>query len=455
MRIAWVTPLSQKSAIGHVTVRVAEQLRHLAEVELWYADRDPIIQTQVPVVRFSLSSSFERWLAGYDTVLYNFGNSLFHRDVFPMSQRVPGVAILHDFVLHNFFAACFLERPNGAGAYFEIMERVYGPAGREAAAASVRPNGSDWRVREDGPPLWATERVVDFPLFEPVLQQATGIVVHSTFLLDRVRKVSEAPSRRLFLPAAQPLAPGSEPVDLEVPAGRLVLLTVGHVNANKRVRDVVEVLGQHPGLAARVQYVVVGELPVAPHVAALREQIERLGLQGTVRLLGQRSDAELHAWLARADVCVNLRHPIMEGASASLADEMTAGKPVIVTNAGIYAELPENCVVRIEPGREVETLPAVLSRLLDHAAGREALGRRAREFAEAHFGPDRYAAGLMDFIKESGGFAAMAHYAGRVGAVLDDMGVRPDMAIVDTVADISADLLGEPDSSPWKPGPAR
>ena len=452
MRIAWVTPLSAKSAIGHVTVRVADQLRRLVDVDLWCSDEDTIIPAQLPVVRFSMSSSFERWLGGYDAVLYNFGNSMFHRDVFLMSQRVPGVAILHDFVLQHFFVAHCLERPNGVETYFQAMERAYGPDGRAVAVASFQRNGSGWRVREDGPPLWATDRVVDFPLFEPAVRQATGIVVHSAFHLDRVREVCDAPSRRLYLPAAQLVAPGSEPVDLEVPAGRLVLLTVGHVNANKRVRDVVEVLGRYPGLAARVQYVVVGQLPATePYVVDLRQRIERLALQRTVRLLGQRSDAELHAWLARADVCLNLRHPVLEGASASLADQMTAGKPVIVTNAGVYAEVPEDCVVKIEPGREGETLPAVLGRLLDDATEREARGRRCREFAEAHFRVDRYAAGLVDFITESGGFAAIARYTSRVGAVLEEMGVRPGMKIVDTVSDISADLLGEPISSPWKP----
>jgi glycosyltransferase involved in cell wall biosynthesis len=452
MRIAWVTPLSTRSAIGHVTVRVADHLRHLVDVDLWCADQGEIIQTDVPVVRFSVTPSFERWLSGYDAVLYNFGdNHRFHREAFLLSQRVPGVAILHDFVLHHFFADHFFERPDGAGAYFDAMERAYGPGGREAASASFRSSGSEWQVRADVPHLWATDRVVDFPFFEPALHQATGIVVHSDFLLDRVRKVSEAPSCRLFLPAAQPLAPGPEAIDLDVPAGRLVLLTVGHVNANKRVRDVVDVLGQHPDLAARVQYVVVGELPAAAHIVDLRGRIERLGLQSTVRLLGRRSNAELHAWLARADVCLNLRHPVMEGASASLTDQMLAGKPVIVTNAGVYAEAPNDCVVKIEPGREIETLPAVLGRLLDDVAERETRGRRSRDFAEAHFGADRYAAGLMDFITATGGFAAMARYTARVGGVLEDMGVQPGMAIVDTIANISADLFAEPVSSPWKP----
>jgi glycosyltransferase involved in cell wall biosynthesis len=452
MKIAWVTPLSARSAIGQVTVRVAEQLRRVADVELWFADQDALVPTDLPIAQFSLSQDFEDRLRRYDAVLYNFGDNYpFHRNVFLMSQRVPGIAILHDFVLHHFFADYFFERPDGAEAYFQAMERAYGRAGREAAVASFRASGPDWQVREDVPHVWATDRVVDFPLFEPALHHATGVVVHSNFLLDRVRHVSDAPSRRLFLPAAQPAAAVSEHMDLDVPADRLVLLTIGHVNANKRVLDVVEVLGAHPDLAKRVHYVVLGALPGGAYVAELRARIGELGLQNTVRLLGRRSDAELQAWLARAAVCLNLRHPVMEGASASLTDQMMAGKTVIVTNAGVYAETPDDCVVKIEPGREVETLPAVLRRLIDDGVEREARGRRSREYAEANFGADRYAEGLMEFIVETGGFAAMAQYTGRVGGVLKAMGVRPGMAIMDTVSEISADLFSEPVTSPWKP----
>jgi hypothetical protein len=38
MRIAWLSPLATASAIGKVTVQVAEQMQDDAEVHLWCAD---------------------------------------------------------------------------------------------------------------------------------------------------------------------------------------------------------------------------------------------------------------------------------------------------------------------------------------------------------------------------------------------------------------------------------
>ena len=49
MKIAWVTPLATASAIGRVTVQVAEHMQGEAEVHLWCADRGECHPTSVPV----------------------------------------------------------------------------------------------------------------------------------------------------------------------------------------------------------------------------------------------------------------------------------------------------------------------------------------------------------------------------------------------------------------------
>ncbi len=456
MRVAWLTPLSANSAIGKIAVQVAEQLGRHLQVDLWSSDRGELHATDVPVIRYTASDAFAQCLRDYDTVLYNFGDSYpFHRDVFLMSRRVPGIAILHDFVLHHFLMGYCLEEPGRVDRYFRAMERHYGAGAREEAQASFDRVGDAWVVRGAGPSLWETDRAVDYPLFEEVLRRATGVVVHSAFLGGKVRRATDVPVCQLHLPAVQAPAAYAPPRDsLEIPPGRAVLLTVGSVNPNKRVAEVVEVLGRNPSLAARVIYVVVGALPARAYPDRLRQLIARFGLESTVRLVGRRSDGELRAWLHHADICLNLRHPVMEGASASLADSLMFGKAVVVTDAGAYAEMPDDCVSKIDPGHEIEQLPAVLSALLDDPARRQAMAERGRAYAEARCGADRYAEGLADFIEASGGLDVMARYADHIGSVLGRMGVQPGMPILQTVARESADLFGSPVTSPWRPGSA-
>src|SRR4051794_22182019 len=111
MKLAWLTPLLEKSAIARLSVPVTAALAKDGEVDLWYADTGPVRQTAVRTVFFEDGATVKAAsLAKYDAIVYNFGNHLpFHRDLYLVSQRVPGICILHDCVMHHFFAEYYLE----------------------------------------------------------------------------------------------------------------------------------------------------------------------------------------------------------------------------------------------------------------------------------------------------------------------------------------------------------
>jgi glycosyltransferase involved in cell wall biosynthesis len=428
------------------------------DLDLWSSDTGETLAADLPVVRFTAGEAFEPFLREYDTVLYSIGDSLtFHKDVLTMARRIPGVIVLHDFVVHHLVVAWYFQAASGIPRYLDAVEYWYGAEVRDQAAAEFAHSDGNWKVRGNGPHLWESDRVLLYPLFEDVLMKATGVVVHSDFLRARVSAATEVPVCHLPLPmirrASRPRdRDQAEPTPPVVPDERVVLLTVGHLNPNKRVLEVIDVLGHHRDLAARVVYVVIGSQQDAQHTRDVRDAIARHGLQGSVRLIGRCSDQDLHAWLARADVCVTLRHPVMEGASLSLVEQMAAGKAVIVTNDGVYAEAPDDAVRKVSPGAEAAELPGVLRNLVDDPDGRRRLGERARQHAEAVHRADRYAAELIAFLRRTWGVTAMARYVDRVGTALRQVGARPGMPIVDRVARETATLFGEPETSPWKPG---
>lgn len=77
-----------------------------------------------------------------------------------------------------------------------------------------------------------------------------------------------------------------------------------------------------------------------PQQAELQQQIEQLGLNGVVRLLGNRSDvAEL---LAECDVFV--LSSIAEGMPVTLLEAMAAGLPVVATDVGGIASMVQDGV---------------------------------------------------------------------------------------------------------------
>jgi glycosyltransferase involved in cell wall biosynthesis len=80
--------------------------------------------------------------------------------------------------------------------------------------------------------------------------------------------------------------------------------------------------------------------------------------------------------MAACDVLVNLRYPTMGETSGSVIRAMSLGKPLVVSDVGWFAELPDEAVLKVPVDeREVEVLAGALELATEHGA---ALGEAAR-----------------------------------------------------------------------------
>ena len=434
MKLAWFTPFSKNSAIAKVSQLVTAELARSVELDIWHPEAPDLRETCLRKISCTPGSSFSS-LRSYDVVVYNMGNHLeFHREVFSAMQHVPGVVILHDFVLHHFFAGYFLAELQDEQSYITVMNRLYGPRARQIvqdAAVGKR----EWP--------WTTDEVVEYPLFEPAVEGAYGVVTHSDFLREHVERVYEGPVKKISLAyAAGPADARYSRRDLNVPDGNVLAVTVGDVNPNKRVHEVIEALGRDRELAQKLTYVVIGSCG-NEYQTQLLGTIRRHGLENTVLLLGYAPDDQMTSYLASADFCVNLRYPVTDGGSASLAEEMLHGKPVLVMNAGYYREVPDECVVKISPEGKERELASALRKLITDASWRREVGDRARRFAHASFGAERYASEFLAFLEEVKSAMPVLQYLDRMAGHLRQMGASREMTLVDLVARESAQLFGD------------
>lgn len=424
MRIAWFTPLSVNSAIGRFSAGVASELATRAEIDVCYFDPGEVRKVDVPTRKFSGEAAVsDRALSGYDFVFYNLGNSLlYHRDIYLLSRRHPGICVLHDFVMHHFFAAYYLEELREPDSLAEVMERLYGDNGREAT----------------GKQIWETDRVGEFPLFEEAIRGALGVVTHSAFFKKRVQQVFAGPVHHIPLPYDADLRPSSIPREQLAASDELLLVTIGQVNPNKQVDTAIRALAQC-GSARRFTYAVLGQC--SPETKLQLERLaQQLNIGDRVRILGTGSDELLHAHLQHADVCITLRYPITEGASASVIEEMLFGKPIIVNDAGFYSELPDDCVVKVPCGQNAQ-LAAALKELMNDDARRNSMGSAAQVFAKREFRGDRYAREMVDFAWDVGAAQHLLNLADRVATEFGRMGVTAEMPVVDSIASVCENLF--------------
>lgn len=434
MKVAWFTPFTTGSAIGRCSSLITRELSRLADVHIWHQETGSPIVTSVPTVSFSSAELIDYCqLRSYDLHIYNLGNFLpFHREIFLASRAVPGITVLHDFVMHHFFAARHLEDLRDPESYVNLMRRHYGEPGARAGCRAV----------QQGELLWETAEVVRFPLFEEALDRSLGVIVHSRFLEQKAVKAFAGPVARLSLPydSISP-SPAHSRAQLQVPENRLLAVTAGRAVPNKRIHSVLNVLARNRTLASRVFYAIVGgQVPgYGDQIAAM---VKAQGLGSVVRIVDSPPDDLFHSYLAHADVFVNLRYPSTEGASASLIEEMLCGRPVVVSDTGFFSEIPDGCVFKIPPGCEEQELERTLLALANSAQLREETGARAKAYAESEFRADRYAAGVMRFAGEVLSSGPVLRLADLVADEMRTMGFTAESPFVELFAGRCHSLFG-------------
>jgi glycosyltransferase involved in cell wall biosynthesis len=351
---------------------------------------------------------------GIDVALYHVGNNPdAHAWIVDALRRRPGVVVLHDFVVHHLVAGMTVGRRDGHG-YLDAMEREHGVVGRLLAHGVL-----DKRI----PPLWEA-RPADFPLALFVLEHATGVIVHSEYVRDRVRAagyagpVSIVPHPAWPVPdvTAQPVAAGP------------VVGCFGVVNASKRIPELLAataaVRRTHPDLVL----LLVG--PTAPGFDLERRR-QRLGLadEGLVR---EQWVDERRLWqlMAASTIVVNLRHPTMGETSGIVVRGLSLGKSLVVSDVGWFSELPDDVALKIPPGEdEAATLTAALELLASREDVRAEMGARAAELARREHDVERVADMYVAALESTAGGAAVDEAVVReVSRAAAEVGISADSA---------------------------
>jgi glycosyltransferase involved in cell wall biosynthesis len=348
---------------------------------------------------------------GADLAVYHVGNNPdAHAWIVDLLRRERGVVVLHDFVLHHLVAGMTVGRGNGHG-YLDAMEREGGVVGRLLAHGVL-----DKRL----PPLWEN-RPQDFHLAGEVLDLATGLVVHSRYVRDRARAAGYAgPIWLVPHPAwPPPRVPAAEI------AGEPVVGAFGHVNASKRVPQLLRAFARVRASHHTATLLLVGS--VAPGFD-LDRRLQRLGLgtDGLVRE-GWADEQRLWALMEAAAVHVNLRSPTMGETSGTAIRALTLGKPLVVSDTGWFAELPDDVALKVAPDDEEEdALTAALQLLASRPDVREAMGAAARDLAEREHGLERVADVYAAALEHAAGGAAVADAVlGEVSSAAAEVGIAP------------------------------
>jgi glycosyltransferase involved in cell wall biosynthesis len=174
---------------------------------------------------------------------------------------------------------------------------------------------------------------------------------------------------------------------------RPFVLSVGRLTEAKGFPDLLEafvtVRAQFPDAAL----VIAGG---GSKLEDLKLQIERLGMQNHIFLLGRRNDAP--RLLVSADIYVNSSH--WEGTPVSVLEAMAAGLPIIATKVGESPHLlNEDSGVLVLPHQPQELADALIA-LLASPEKRAQLGQIAYERMRRYYSGETWRRSLLDLYAQ-------------------------------------------------------
>jgi glycosyltransferase involved in cell wall biosynthesis/2-polyprenyl-3-methyl-5-hydroxy-6-metoxy-1,4-benzoquinol methylase len=427
MKLAYFSPFApQRSGIADYS---EELLPHLsaagADVTLFVegfrpASRELVEQFEVRDYRRNPSSLSS--LDEFEAVVYHVGNDhRYHAGIFDAMRAHAGVVVFHDFALQDFFLGLARERGD-MRLYLDEVAACHGEAVRREAEEAL--------TRGATPAMFA--RPLDFPLNCRLARGAEGIIVHSDWSRERFESIAPGvPVRRInhhITTGAASAGLTHEAIDgltrkARDERGPVRIASFGLITPDKGIERALRALASLRG-RYDFHYTLVGDPNSYFDVRAL---VRECGLEDRVEITGHVSLAEFERRIAETDIALNLRERTVGETSGSLCRIMAAGVAAIVSRVGWFGELPDDAVVKVEPGEHADAmLCAYLERLVEDADLRTRLGANARRYVVASHDIRRSAADYLDFIREVVAARPRRRLLAGLSTELSLLGVEPD-----------------------------
>src|SRR5262245_48536089 len=222
-RIAYLSPLNPApSGISDYSEELLPYLAQYADITLYVdaglkpSNADLLQHMEVRSIG---RLERDRRRRPYDAIVYHMGNSPVHAAIWRVMQRVPGVVVLHEFVLHHFMLSYAATALGDVEIYRAEAARRYGAEGERIANLMLHGR--------------FTAAAFDLPFCQSVLDAAEGLIAHSRYVLDRVATLRPAlPTAHvpMGVPLPLPIARAAARAMRGLPAAAPILASFGHIN---------------------------------------------------------------------------------------------------------------------------------------------------------------------------------------------------------------------------------
>lgn len=386
MRLALVTPLDPRSSgVAEYSLDLSPHLARAAGGSICVFSEDDAPPIAGDGWRRRPVSELPQLAAGLDLIIYQMGNSPAHDFMAPYLFAHPGLVVLHDLSLHEFYAR--QARAGRREPYLRAFGFGYGEEGTRRARSQLRQP--------------AFVGYPDVLLSEWLAARSLGVVVHSRHAAGVLS--ARCPAARISIvpmpvPAPEPVPRAEARRQLDLPDETYLLAIFGVLNFSKNPLAVLDALARLRADGLPAQAVFIGQENSS---FQLWPEVERRGLQADVIHLGFVADAQrARLWLSAADVAIGLRSLYWGETPSSALRALALGAPMIVNAVGAFDELPDAACIKLPPGAPAAALYAASLDLYRQPDRRRAMSLAARSYVMREHDPDRVARVYLRVVEE-------------------------------------------------------
>jgi glycosyltransferase involved in cell wall biosynthesis len=315
-----------------------------------------------------------------DVPLYHLGNNRLHGEIYGHALRAPGVAVLHDAVLHHFFLGAENERE-----YIAEFIYNYGHWSEDLAREL-------WRRRSRSA---ADPEYFRYPMIKRVVERSHAVIVHNpraaALVHEHVRGATVHEIPHLFAPPADLPAPSDIirwRAALGVKSHTFLVGVFGHLRESKRLLALLRAF-HRARRSADMLLLVAGDFVSSDLSRAVEPMLRD---DAGILRIGYLDEREFWLCASAVDACINLRYPMAGETSGIAIRLMGLGKTVLLSAGDETSRFPESACVRVDPGlAEEEMLTEYLVWLARCPDDARAIGQRAQKYIREHHAPERVA----------------------------------------------------------------
>lgn len=313
-----------------------------------------------------------------DRVLYQVGNSPYHKHMLELVKELPGTVVLHDFYASGLMA--WLEQYGGVSNLWG--RALYQGHGYKALKDMYRDAEEAKRL---------------YPVSWNFIENATGVVFHSNYsksLSNSWYSIDAGASTIIphLRDATIIFANKESRKDLNLPDNAFVICSFGFIDSSKLNHRLLScLLSSYLARDKNCYLIFVGANHGGEYGRNLISKIESSGLSARIKITGFTEAVDFKKYLSIADLAIQLRTDSRGETSGTVLDCMNYGIPLIVNANGSMAELDKDAVWMLPDEFGDEELIHAIEALYENEVRRKQMGEKSKFVIQNQHSPEKCA----------------------------------------------------------------